>query len=369
MFILSLRVTQNAFSNAFISLGHFLFARKFFLSQIRSLLQSYFDSPELPSHEVLLSLLESCISVLECENPSYRPKDNEGNAGGLLDFTAPEFKSFPIIIVPDLHGRGKFILDILDYKIDGRTVLELLENGEIFVLCVGDIFHSENRGKLRWKKAFFDFIGGNITNDALKEEMRENLSLLEMVLSLKSAFASHFHILKGNHENVLNENHRTQYGNVPFRKFCDEGNMVREFLRHHYDDLILHEIYFFEKSLPICAAFRNCVVSHAEPADFFSRKEIINYHAAGSYATFAFTWTANDTAQTGTAEHLFLELLEEIEREKAFYFSGHRPVLGKYALRQGGRLVQIHNPYVEQVAVLLPEKNFEPESDIVEVEK
>jgi hypothetical protein len=267
-----------------------------------------------------------------------------------------------------LHGRGKFLLDILDFEIEGASVLELLKKGKILVCCVGDIFHSESRGRERWKKAFLEFNAGNITNEALKEEMFENLSLLEIILTLKSAFASHFHILKGNHENVLNEEQRHKNGNVPFCKFCDEGNMVRDFLQHTYDDLILHEIYCFENLLPVCAVFKKCVVSHAEPATFFSRDEIINYHGENSLVTFAMTWTANDAAKAGTVEHLFKELLPEKERESALYFSGHRPVLGKYALRQNGRLIQIHNPDVEQIAVLIPDKVFSPEENIINLE-
>lgn len=221
-------------------------------------MQSYLDSPELPSHDSLFSLLEAGISVLEGESSDYRPTDSDDMPGGLLDFTGSDWHSLPVIVVPDLHGRGKFLLDLLDFSFGGSTVLELLESGEILICCVGDIFHSENRGKARWKAAFLESMGGNCVNEPLTQEMKENLSLLEIILSLKSAFASHFHILKGNHENVLNEDHRTKYGNVPFRKFCDEGNMVAEFLQHKYDDLILHEISYFEKSLPICAAFKTC---------------------------------------------------------------------------------------------------------------
>ncbi|MBQ9207105.1 MAG: metallophosphoesterase [Treponema sp.] len=338
------------------------------MSNLRALLQSYLDSPQLPSSGDLLSLLEGAISVLESENSLYRPRDSEEKAGGLLDFTASDFASLPLLVIPDLHGRGKFFLDILDFEFSGSSVLNLLEKGEILLCCVGDIFHSENRGKERWKQAFLEYTSGNFVNDAMKAEMKENLSLLEMILSLKSAFTSHFHILKGNHENVLNEDNRTKYGNVPFRKFCDEGNMVCHFLQHFYDDLILHEISCFEKALPICAAFKNCVVSHAEPATFFTREELINYHKTGSYATFALTWTANDAARDGTVAHLFNELLPQEERAHAFYFAGHRPVLGKYALRQGGRFVQIHNPDVEQVALVLPNQKFDPETGIIEVQ-
>ena len=114
------------------------------MSQLRNLLQSYLDSPSLPEHESLLALLEAGIAVLEGESSDYRPLATDKNAGGLLDFTSSLFNSLPIIIVPDLHGRGKFILDIMDFKLGGRSVLELLESGKIIVLCVGDIYERKS---------------------------------------------------------------------------------------------------------------------------------------------------------------------------------------------------------------------------------
>lgn len=339
------------------------------MSRLCLLLRSYLDSPKLPEHEALLSLLEGGLSVLEGESPSYRPQDSEGRPGGLLDFTGDEFAGLPVIVVPDLHGRGGFLLDILDLRLGGESVLSLLESGGVLLCCLGDIFHSEGRGRERWRRAFCERARGNIVNVHLAEEMAENLSLLSMILSLKSAFAGHFHILKGNHENVLNEDRRSRWGNVPFRKFCDEGNMVADFLQRYYDDLILHEISLFERALPVCAALRGFLLSHAEPAAFFSRDEIINYHDASSLVTFGLTWTANGSAEEGTAERMFEELLPGGFVRRPYYLTGHRPVPGRYALRQGGRLVQIHNPEVEQVAILLPDKEFDPETDIIDVKK
>ena len=333
------------------------------MSDIRAILNTYLSAIELPSHEQLLSLLECGISVLEGESASYRPLDSFSKAGGLLDFSPPDFTALPLVLVPDLHGRGKFLLDLLDFKIGGESVLELLSQGKIIVCCLGDIFHSENRGRFRWKKAFEEYSRGNTVNPSLVEEMRENISLLEMLLTLKSAFASHFHILKGNHENVLNEHHPKMYGNYPFRKFCDEGNMVADFIQSFYDDLILHEISCFEKILPVCAVFpgQNCIVSHAEPLDFYSRRQLIDYHSPESTVVLGLTWP------DGTVQHLFDQFFKE-DSSKSFYFTGHRPVLGTYALRQGGRLVQIHNPEIEQIALLYPKKEFNPEIDIINVE-
>ena len=61
--------------------------------------------------------------------------------------------------------------------------------------------------------------------------------------------------------------------------------------------------------------------------------------------------------------------MSEEERKTALYFTGHRPVLGRYALRQEERLVQIHNPDFEQVVLFVPGKKFDPEKHIFDVEK
>lgn len=375
---------------------------------ILSFIRQY-ESEELVSYGSLLSLLDSCVSVLENESPSYRPLSSQKKPGGLLDFTLEKNRgeSLPVIVVPDLHGREKFIIDILRYrfphavlknqknlsdsksiflrspseksldlpafcasleKCAGLSVLECLERGLLYVCCLGDIFHSEARGRERWISAFEEYSGGNRVNSFMKSEMKENLSLLEMLLVLKTTFASHFHILKGNHENVLNEMNVKPYGNVPFRKFCDEGNMVADFLQSYYDDLILHEISCFEKSLPVCAVFDTCIVSHAEPAKAYTRKEIINYHEKDSSVVFGLTWTANGKADEDSVEKTIRNLAGRKNAKNYVWLGGHRPVAGKYAFRQDGRYIQIHNPDEENVAVAFPERKFNPAEDIVNVE-
>lgn len=359
------------------------------------LFTNQYESKELASYDSLLSLLDSCVSVLESESPSYRPLASDKKPGGLLDFTSSAKKraenknhqnqKIPVVVVPDLHGREKFVIDILKYRfsenlggsadsddskneISGLSVLECLEKSLVYVCCVGDIFHSEARGKERWIKAFEEYSHGNLVNDFMKEEMKENLSLLEMLLVLKTTFASHFHILKGNHENVLNEMNVKPFGNVPFRKFCDEGNMVADFLQNYYDDLILHEISCFEKSLPVCAVFENCIVSHAEPASTYTRKEIINYHEKESSVVFGLTWTANDKAEEGSIENTIVNLAGRKNLKNYVWLGGHRPVYGKFAFRQDGKYIQIHNPDEENVALVLPDKKFEPKENIISVE-
>lgn len=353
------------------------------MSDLIQTFTSQYESESLPSYDSLLSLLDSCVSVLESESPLYRPRSRKKKPGGLIDFAAAEKKSdemkkIPVVVVPDLHGREKFVIDILKFrfpedsgafgKCSGLSVLDCLENGQAYVCCVGDIFHSESRGRSRWIKAFAEYSKGNFVNEFMKQEMKENLSLLGMLLVLKTAFAGHFHILKGNHENVLNELNVRPYGNVPFKKFCDEGNMVADFLQCYYDDLILHEISCFEKSLPVCAVFDNCIVSHAEPSRAYTRNEIINYHDKESSVVFGLTWTANGKAEKGSIEKTIRNLVGTRKAAGYVWLGGHRPVAGMYESRQDGKYIQIHNPEEENIALVSPENKFSPAKNILNVE-
>jgi len=330
------------------------------------LINSIYNSQVLPEHNELYELLDSCISCLENENSVYRPQmteDGQKAPGGLLDFTSVS-DEVPVIVVPDLHARQKFIVDLLKYEIAGMTVLQALEEKKVCIVCVGDLFHSESRCAARWRVALEKFDKGEIESDEMTAEMVECIGLLQMVMILKTQFPENFHILKGNHENVLNSSNN---GNHPFYKFADEANMVYEFLASHYDDLIIQEIDWFESKLPVCAAFKNLVVSHAEPAREFSKKEIINYHDTYE-AVYGLTWTRNDFAESGSVEKTMKALIGNKNKKNAVWISGHRPVYEKYALRQGGKLVQIHNPNEENVAIVIPQTIFNPDTDIFCVE-
>lgn len=339
------------------------------MDALLSELKRIYESPVLPPHDDLLSLVDEGITVLEHESEDYRKRydfSGDKKSGGLLDFTAME--SLPLVVVPDLHARCDFFMHLMQFPlkdVDSLTVLDALRQGRIRVVCVGDLFHSERRGRERWLLAWDAYERGDYASPEMSDEMRENLLLFQMVLRVKEAFPSCFHFLKGNHENILNEGGR---GNYPFRKFADEGNMVYDFMAAQYGDAVLHVMSLWEHSLPLCALFPNCVVSHAEPKSVYTREEIIAYEKNPAMV-LGLTWTANDEAETGSVEQNLRNLLGEENTKDAVWLSGHRPVKERYALRQDGRLVQIHNPDREQIAVVLPGKRFEPETDVVEVGK
>ena len=144
----------------------------------------------LPEGDDYLSLLEEVTRVLDQEDPEYRPRDDKNRPGGLI-----YLKDLPTIVIPDLHGRMDFILRVLNYTPGEVPVFQLLQRGQVQVVCVGDGFHGEARAAERWKRAFKEFVGHYRKHRAMDEEMRESLGLMEMVMRLKVAFPEYFHFL------------------------------------------------------------------------------------------------------------------------------------------------------------------------------
>jgi hypothetical protein len=252
-----------------------------------------------------------------------------------------------------------FLLHVLALPIADDTVGELLQRDEVQLVCVGDGFHSEARGAERWKRAFREFAGKYRRHAAMDEEMAESLGLMEMVMRLKTQYPDSFHFLKGNHENILNEEGR---GNHPFRKFAYEGDMVKEWVLKFYDEDFLSTYAEFEHELPLVAADETFMISHAEPQRRFSIEEVVEYRESEE-VVLGLTWTPNDGAEEGSVDQMIDEFCSSPERAR--YFGGHRPVQGSYQLRADDRYVQLHNPGTYSVAVLHPGRTPDPNNDIV----
>ncbi|MBR5645560.1 MAG: metallophosphoesterase [Treponema sp.] len=328
-------------------------------------IEELLENKELPSHDFLFSLVNNVSEVLEAENPEYRPKDESGNPGALLELK----DDIPVIIVPDLHARPSFLLNLLKFKPGNKilknkdmSVKEALEKKLIYIVCVGDAIHTEHTGE-RWKKIEDEFYENNFTGPEMKAEMTECFSTLTAIMKLKCDYPENFHFIKGNHENILNE---TANGDYAFCKYAEEGQMVKMFISEYYGDDILFLISFYEQSLPLIVSAKNCVISHAEPSKPFTRKELINAREDPE-TVFGLIWTRNGQVKDNTVQPVLENLLGKKSASDAFYFAGHRPVNGKYSLRQNGKFVQIHNPLEQNVAIVSKNKIFDPEKDIYEV--
>jgi hypothetical protein len=322
---------------------------------LREVFRRLHKSESLPDPDDLSEILDSVLDVLANENPLIRPRDGSGYPGGLV-LLDPNITT---ILVPDLHARTGYMDSLIDMQVAGKSVLDGLADGTLQVLCVGDGFHSEARGAERWRRAWKEYKGGFRHHEAMDAEMREGLSLMAMVMLLKSAFPDRFHFLKGNHENVANVD---TDGNRPFGKYAWEGQMVRDWFIEFLGDEMLERWADFEDSLPLLAVGDRFLVSHAEPRKVYGRDRLIEYRGDDELI-FDFTWTGNGEAEVGSVEAMLEEYLGG-DWGRALYFGGHRPVHGLYGLRADKRYVQIHNPDKHVVAVLESGRYPDPERDI-----
>ena len=332
------------------------------LFALKSSIISWRDEGSLPGEESLCALLDETISTLEREDAAYRPRAHDGKPGGLLDFSGD---GLPAVIVPDLHARPDFLIRLLGCGFGDGSVLSALNGGLLNLICVGDGVHTETMTWAydRWKESLLAWEQGNVDCAGMRAEMHEGFATMMAVAALKNAFPRHFHFLKGNHENILN---REGGGDHPFRKFACEGEMVRSFIATVYGDVLLHLIHCFEQALPLVVIGGNFGVSHAEPFAAYSRDEIVNSRFHGQLV-HDFTWTANGEALDGSVREQFAVLNSAGDAERMRWFGGHRPVEGKYALRQDASFVQIHNPNEMNVALVPPDREFCPETDIIDI--
>lgn len=312
--------------------------------------------------DTLKGNLSKTIEILLNE-PSYiRPSAPHGKPGGLILLNT----DIPTIIIPDLHGRRTFLMETLFYTgSSGISHLNLMLEGKLNIVCVGDGMHSEQRGQKRWLKALGEYKLKSKQTPALDEEMIESYSLMQMVMQLKISAPNHFHFLKGNHENVLSEEGN---GNHPFAKFALESPMTREWTGSVFGKKFIQQYARFEKLLPILAVGKNFLVSHAEPKQYYPARQIVDYNHHPDVIE-GLTWTENDMAETGSVEKMLAQFFPEYDISRLYYFGGHRQVNGKYSARANGRYIQVNHPHKMYFTYIHPEKLFHPDRDIVDMEE
>ena len=324
-----------------------------------------------PSYEAFFSTLVTATEVLDNEITSYRQKNDQENAGSVLDFT--QDKDLPLIIIPDIHARTDFIKNILNYTITPElnfiktakqiSVYQALKKNKIRIICVGDALHTEINTIERWKNIQIEFSKNIFTGPAATLEARDCFNTLFALLLLKISFPNNFHFLKGNHENIYNT---TGDGDYSFRKIADEGNTLKRFIQNYYGEDILYLISYYEKSLPLISITKQCVISHAEPRTSYTKNELINAKQNPQIIE-DLTWTNNDEAEENSVKKIIKNLLGT--NSKAIYFAGHRPVIENFKKLHNGLFYQIHNPHKQNIVLIYKDKDFNPETAIIGVEK
>jgi len=318
-------------------------------------------SPRLPTRGELAELVASVRAILDAEPESLRPRDASGRPGGLI-----ELPPLPTLVLPDLHARPSFLAAALEWKPPrhGRSMAALLEEGKACLVSLGDVFHSEaGNAPRRWALALREYASEWESHAAMDQEMSLSLSAARILLELKLAFPLHCHYLKGNHENVADEEGG---GDHSFYKFVVEGEMVLSWFKAFYDEELVASYRQLEKSLPLLALGANFVASHGEPAFPLSREDLLDYRTRPDVVE-ALIWTANGDAWHGSVERSLESLMGPERAKGALWFAGHRPVPGRFALRAGGKFVQFHDPGAHRVVFLEPGREPDPDRDIHDV--
>lgn len=317
--------------------------------------------PVLPPRDELACLVDETLAVLLSESAALRPRDSRGRPGGLV-----LLPKLPTVLVPDIHARPAFLARLFGWVPPGikESVASLLSRGAANLVCVGDVFHSEwGRARDRWIDAYGEYASGWAAHRAMDEEMSLSLGAARIVLQAKRAFPRYFHYLKGNHDNIADEEGR---GDHSFMKFVAEGEMVASWFYARYGEALLRRYRELELALPLLAKGDRFVASHGEPAFALGLDELLEYRSRPDVVE-ALIWTPNDGAEEGSVARSVERLFGAGKSDGVLWFAGHRPVVDRYALRAGGAFVQFHNPAKHHVVYLLPGRNPDPKRDIYDI--
>ncbi len=323
--------------------------------------RSHSKTGSLPGGPELAALVAKVKATLESEVATLRPRDSADRPGGIVELPA-----LPTVLVPDIHARPDFIASVLGWTPPGcgEPLASLLEGGKAILVCVGDVFHSETgTARERWIAAGREFASNWASRAVMDEEMGFSLAAVSIVLEAKLAFPSAFHYLKGNHDNIADEEGR---GDHSFYKFSNEGPMVASWFRATYGEELLRDYRELELNLPLLALGPRFVASHGEPAFALSRSDLIEYRSRPDVVE-ALIWTDNNRAQEKSVARSMDALFGRLRSDGALWFAGHRPVSDRYALRAKGRFVQFHDPRATRVVFLEPGRKPDPKRDILDI--
>jgi hypothetical protein len=295
-----------------------------------------------------------------------------------------QLADLPTIIIPDLHARRNLLIAILSTRLfsgpyTDHLIFDLLQQGLINVVCVGDIVHSEERS---------DWVindDGQWTEELLEREMVRSLGAGLMIMYLKLAYPTRFHCLRGNHDDMSGEL------SADFRKFVGlrfvndelvwedgrpvitgekgESKLAREWVlnREGFGESFLQRWSQFERFLPLFAQAPTFVVSHTLPREALIEGDIRNPSRPREVSMEL-------TSRRGVDALAILETLTNlgIQDHITRWFYGHSQVLpevngGKYEENLDGLLVRLNSPKQHVFAYVPPSTAdcpFDPTTDV-----
>jgi rhodanese-related sulfurtransferase/anti-anti-sigma regulatory factor len=270
----------------------------------------------------------------------------------------------PVLIVSDAHAqRGAFRKLLLNTYLGEPTNLESIIGGNLQLLLLGNILHSEDTS--RWE-AIREEIATRSAPDGSRigptplanREMASAFGLAAMIMSLQNG-AENVYCLKGNQENLLDSG---ENGNRPIAKLVSrpgEGEITKNWTLVRFGSVFAAKYAAWENRLPLLAICDSreeglaFVASHAEPAAPYSLEQI---EARSDEVVFGLTWTRGE----GTFVRRVLQNVLGPERTGARYFVGHTGSEIGVQHVSGEDLVVIKKPRHLVAALIQPHaKEFE----------
>ncbi len=176
--------------------------------------------------EEALDKLSEVNSAIAAE--PYREQNDEGDPGGIIRF--PD--EMPVIIMGDVHARVDNVLRVLTEN----GVLSALERGELALVFLGDLVHSEAAGGL--------------------EDMTSSVLILDLFCMMKLRFPRNVFYIRGNHESFSEE---VGKGGVL------QGLLFRKHLKKQRGKAYLKEAEALFDQLAYVAHGKNFAACHGAP--------------------------------------------------------------------------------------------------------
>ncbi len=350
---------------------------------------------------------ESYINSLKNANEVLK------NQSGLAELKS----GVPTLVISDIHARREMVVAALARRISekgNQTVYELLEKGEINVVCVGDLVHSEDGSKWSPTKFEKDQNGqiimengkykyseyGKMVNEAekaiaeimknqkldrekaeevfkndkkyealnkkkqelgdqerkrlLDAEMVRGLGTVKMIADLIAKFPT-FKACRGNHDTLVEQD---------VSKHSDEGKDTFKWTKDNMGDDLVAEWSKLEQTLPLMIIGDGVIVSHTSGAESPSIDEI---KGRSKTALRKLSWTDNRTIESAEIKRNEEKLRSDLGQPEAVHIIGHRPVeAGTYRSQCDGKLIQINNDK-EMTVAYIPEtskRKFNPDQDV-----
>jgi len=262
-------------------------------------------------------------------------------------------RGVPTLVLSDIHARRDFLLTALQHEVNGEKVFDLLKQGRLNLVCVGDGMHAEGRAAQRWLRAEQDMQEGR-PSLAMTQEMIEGFGTMKMIMELKAESPDNFHFLRGNHDEI-------QGNFAKYARQIGEANMVQSWVKANLGSDFLQEYARFEESLPLVVRGQGFVASHAAPGGELQRTAI---ESRDSKAFAQLSWTENRKWDESDRPR-FERNLREVGGEGSRWLVGHRPVdQGHYRSQFDGQLVQINAPHDFVVALVPADGSFDPDRDV-----